>query len=301
MRDWRTELTGRVLVLVAHADDECVGYGALLQKMREPVLVIATDGAPRDEYFWGRFGSREAYAAVRREEARRAAQAVGLYPSSPTTGALGTPVRELVLLCPSTPTAGVPGTPLADEHGGAGPLGSRVLESELLGSQLEDQRLFLNLATAYGLLETLARRVRPEAIATMAYEGGHPDHDSCSVLAARLGERLGVPVWEAPLYHRAAGEASPKMQTFVLENGTEAEVEITAEELERKRAMCAEYASQGEILRVFDARREVVRPQVRYDYTRRPHAGPVNYECWQWWMRADEVSAKFAEFLETGR
>ena len=294
MRDWRTELTGRVLVLVAHADDECVGYGALLQKMREPVLVIATDGAPRDEYFWGRFGSRDAYAAVRREEARRAAQAVGLYPRSPTTGALGTPVRELVLLCPSTPTAGVLGTPLADENGGP--------EGHLLeGRRLEDQRLFLNLATAYGLLEELAERTKPEAIATMAYEGGHPDHDSCSVLAARLGERLGVAVWEAPLYHRAAGEASPKMQTFVLENGTEAEVEITAEELERKRAMCAEYASQGEILRVFDARREVVRPQVRYDYTRRPHAGPVNYECWQWWMRADEVSAKFAEFLESAR
>ena len=59
MGDWKTELTGRVLVLVAHADDESVGYGALLQKMREAVVVIATDCAPRDEYFWGRFGSRE--------------------------------------------------------------------------------------------------------------------------------------------------------------------------------------------------------------------------------------------------
>ena len=84
MRDWKTELTGRVLVLVAHADDESVGYGGLLQKMREAVVVIATDGAPRDEYFWGRYGSREAYAAVRRDEARRAMQVAG--------------VRELVLL-----------------------------------------------------------------------------------------------------------------------------------------------------------------------------------------------------------
>ncbi len=82
--DWKTELTGRVLVLVAHADDESVGYGALLQQMREAVVVIATDGAPRDEYFWERFGSREAYAAVRRDEARRAMQVAG--------------VRELVLL-----------------------------------------------------------------------------------------------------------------------------------------------------------------------------------------------------------
>ena len=67
-------------------------------------------------------------------------------------------------------------------------------------SRLEDQRLFLNLAAAYGRLEKLVERVRPEAIATLAYEGGHPDHDSCSLLGARLGARFGVPVWEAPLY-----------------------------------------------------------------------------------------------------
>src|ERR1019366_7522187 len=110
MGDWKMERTGRVLVLVAHADDESVGYGGLLQKMREAVVVIATDGAPRDEYFWGRYGSREKYAAVRREEARRAMQLAG--------------IRQLVLL--------------AEEDG-----------------RFEDQRLFLNLAPAYGLLQKL--------------------------------------------------------------------------------------------------------------------------------------------------
>jgi LmbE family N-acetylglucosaminyl deacetylase len=274
MGDWKTELTGRVLVLVAHADDESVGYGALLQKMREPVLVIATDGAPRDAYFWGRFGSREAYAAVRREEAQAAMRVVG--------------VRELVML--------------AQED-----------------ARLEDQRLFLNLEAAYGLLLPLADRVRPEAIATLAYEGGHPDHDSCNLLGARLGERLKVPVWEAPLYRRtytgeaqraagasgnaslptaagADGEPELRVQQFVCENGSEARVEITAEELERKRTMCSQYASQGDFLQTFDARLEVVRPQVRYEYGRAPHAGRTNYECWQWWMSASEVSSRFAEF-----
>jgi N-acetylglucosamine malate deacetylase 2 len=269
MADWKTELTGRVLVLVAHADDECVGYGALLQKMREPVLVIATDGAPRDDYFLQRYGSREAYAGVRRDEARRAAQVLGVYPT-PSTGAQGAPLRELVLLA----------------------------EQE---SRLEDQRLFLHLAPAYELLRKLSERVQPEAIATMAYEGGHPDHDSCSLLGARLGARLGVPVWEAALYNRAGADGSSRVQQFIDENGSEVLIEITPQELQRKLAMCAEYRSQGEILRVFDARREVVRPQMRYDYGRRPHPGPTNYELWQWWMKADEVSAKFAEFTESGR
>jgi hypothetical protein len=45
----------------------------------------------------------------------------------------------------------------------------------------------------------------------------------------------------------------------------------------------------------FDAGHEVVRPQVKYDYGRPPHEGRTNYECWQWWMSAREVSARFAE------
>ncbi len=256
MADWKTELTGRALVLVAHADDESVGYGALLQKMREAVVVIATDGAPRDPYFWQRFGSREAYAALRRDEARRAMKVVG--------------VRELVLL--------------AEED-----------------SRLEDQRLFLNLAAAYAHLSQVVERVKPEAIATLAYEGGHPDHDSCSLLGARLGERFALPVWEAPLYHwsqSVSSEGELRLQQFVCISGVEATVEISEGELERKRAMCAQYVSQGDFLRTFDARLELVRPQVRYEYRRAPHQGQTNYERWQWWMSAQEVSAKFQEFLE---
>jgi LmbE family N-acetylglucosaminyl deacetylase len=269
MGDWKKELTGRVLVLVAHADDESVGYGALLQKMSQGVVVIATDCAPRDKYFWERFGSREAYAGVRRDEARGAMRLAG--------------VRELVLL--------------SEED-----------------ARLEDQRLFLNLTAAYALLEKLVERVRPEAIATLAYEGGHPDHDSCSVLGARLGEQFGVPVWEAPLYSRKyertpigtiqsarevlATQGEMRVQRFVCESGDEVAVEIEAGELERKRAMCAQYGSQGDFLQTFDARREVVRPQVKYLYDQPPHEGQTNYEQWQWWMSAQDVSAKFAEFLE---
>jgi hypothetical protein len=76
-------------------------------------------------------------------------------------------------------------------------------------------------------------------------------------------------------------------------------VEMEDGELERKRAMCAEYASQGDFLQTFDARRELVRPQVKYEYKHAPHEGQTNYERWQWWMSAREVSAKFREFLET--
>jgi LmbE family N-acetylglucosaminyl deacetylase len=71
-------LLGRTLVLVAHPDDEAVGCGALLQRMDDPIVVFATDGAPRSDHFWKSYGSREKYAKVRAQEAEQALQAAGV-------------------------------------------------------------------------------------------------------------------------------------------------------------------------------------------------------------------------------
>jgi len=60
-------LLGKVLVVVAHQDDE-TACAAVLQRAREAKVVFATDGAPDSEYFWGRLGSRQKYASVRRAE-----------------------------------------------------------------------------------------------------------------------------------------------------------------------------------------------------------------------------------------
>ena len=66
-------LLGKTLVIVAHPDDEIVGCGSLLQRVREPLVLFATDGAPRDRFFWENYGSREAYAQLpaRTKRARR--------------------------------------------------------------------------------------------------------------------------------------------------------------------------------------------------------------------------------------
>jgi N-acetylglucosamine malate deacetylase 2 len=160
--------------------------------------------------------------------------------------------------------------------------------------RLVDQELFRNLGVAYELLMDEVARIRPDAILTMAYEGGHPDHDSCSFLAAQLKSDTGLPVWEAPLYRRRRSELS--LQEFVQPNGMEILFEPSAAELERKRAMCLEYKSQGDFLKVFGLEREIFRPQAAYDYSRVPHDGPLNYEQWQWSMTGKEVSAAFAAF-----
>lgn len=70
-------LLGRTLVVVAHPDDEAGGCGILLQRIHAPIVLFATDGAPDDHWFWAPYHWREAYAAVRREEAIAAGAVAG--------------------------------------------------------------------------------------------------------------------------------------------------------------------------------------------------------------------------------
>jgi LmbE family N-acetylglucosaminyl deacetylase len=250
---WIDDILERTLVLVAHPDDECLAFGALLQRMREPLVVFATNGSPADPYFWQKYGSREAYAALRRQETLKSLHVAG--------------VKDVLFL--------------ADMPGGEG---------------LVDQELFRNLRSAYELLaDTIARRM-VTTLLTLAYEGGHPDHDSCSVLAAQLSKLASIPCWEAPLYHRNV-DGSGVFQEFVQPSDDVIDVCPTEGEQERKREMCAAYSSQGDFLQRFEVAREIVRPQIAYDYSRPPHQGKTNYETWQWKMTAHEVSAAFAEFV----
>ena len=244
-------LLGRSLVIVAHSDDESISCGGLLQHMREPCVVFATDGAPEDDYFWRRFGSRERYAAVREEEARAALQIVG------------------------------------------------VAEVEFLAKHPEvsliDQLLYRSLPAAFSALAKIVERRRPDCLLTLAYEGGHPDHDSVSFLAAQLGRSFSLPVWEAPLYHRSV-DGDGVHQEFVEEHGEVMEHVVAGDELEAKLRMLACYKSQFDSLPSFKTELERFRPQAAYDYAKRPHAGKLNYEFWQWRMTAEEVCAAFVDF-----
>jgi LmbE family N-acetylglucosaminyl deacetylase len=235
------QLHGRTMFLVAHPDDEVITFGALLQRVRHPLVVYATNGSPRDPYFWRDHGTREAYSELRQREATRALAELGV---------------NAVEFLP-----------------------------------LVDQELYLTLDTAYARVEEVVRSFQPEAIVTLAYEGGHPDHDSCSLLSSVIGRQVNVPVWEGPIYNRAAG-----VQKFA--SGEEGNVlDLSASELQRKLNACKQYPSQGDFLGTFSLEREVVRPQAAYDYSRPPHEGKLNYEAWQWTMTGEDVCRAFSEFL----
>lgn len=251
------QLLGRTLVLVAHPDDECIAFGAILQRMQEPHVLFATDGSPHDPFFWKSHGSRTQYAKLRQDEARSALLQVG--------------VTNVDFL--------------ADTPG--------------IGELFVDQRLFRVISQALEVLSTRVEQLRPTAIATLAYEGGHPDHDTCNFLAAALSHQFGIPTWEAPLYHRNSQDYSKGVvQEFIATNGTEEDLEITPQEIDRKRRMCNAYPSQGDFLRTFLLERETFRPIPSYDYSRPAHPGRLNYEVWQWEMTGPQVSAEFARYLQ---
>lgn len=74
VEDWqavaRGERAASAVLLAAHPDDETVGAGATLSRLRRPTVVHLTDGAPRDRRFFSPAfqGTTEQYAAQRRKE-----------------------------------------------------------------------------------------------------------------------------------------------------------------------------------------------------------------------------------------
>lgn len=245
------QLLGRTLLIVAHPDDESISCGGLLQHIEQPCVIFATDGAPEDEYFWRKYGSRSAYAKLREDEAKAALEAVG--------------VSAVEFLAHRVQTP------------------------------LVDQRLHESLAPAFAALSSIVEQFSPQCLLTLAYEGGHPDHDSVSFLSAQLGRTYSIPLWETPLYHRSP-TGQGMYQQFVREQGEVMEHQVKGGELEKKRQMLACYKSQFDALPSFRPELERFRPQVQYDYSCRPHEGKLNYEVWQWRMTPEEVCAAFVEF-----
>ena len=247
--DIRT-LLRHTLVLVAHPDDEAAGCGALLQRIADPLVIFATDGAPRSEFFWENYGSREDYALTRSVEADNALKTVG--------------VRRFQFLLQDNP--------------------------------IVDQELYRNLDRAYEAIRLVLEEEMPHAILSMAYEGGHPDHDACCFLASVAAEQFDLPLWEMPIYHRNDGRI--ERQRFLDDSGG-IEIDVTREELICKMNMFASYDSQAEVLREFLPYIERFRPMKSYDFSRPPHLGTLNYEAWQWPMRGAELCQAFFRFAQS--
>jgi LmbE family N-acetylglucosaminyl deacetylase len=174
-------------------------------------------------------------------------------------------------------------------------------EPIFLADQIEDgivdQELFRRLPQAISAFEEVAARVAPDSLLTLAYEGGHPDHDTCSFICAWVGRRRNIPAWESPLYH-SHPDGSTAVQMFPRLTGQEINYEVQGEALQKKLAMFHTYKSQKLVLDGFRPEMEQFRPLADYDFTQRPLPCKLNYEFWQWSMSGDEVARSFASYLK---
>lgn len=166
---------------------------------------------------------------------------------------------------------------------------SGVESSRCLQLGLPDQEASLHLVELTIWVKDRLKETRPETVLTLAYEGGHPDHDSVSfaahaavALLKKEGE-AAPPLIEFPLYH-AIGNGSKMMRTGFLprEDVEPITFILTEEERRHKREMMERFTSQAAMLRHFTVEQESFRPAPKYDFTEPPHEGRLYYEDFDW-------------------
>jgi LmbE family N-acetylglucosaminyl deacetylase len=152
---------------------------------------------------------------------------------------------------------------------------------------IADQEASLKMGEIALELRGWIARVRPTAILTHPYEGGHPDHDACAFAVHRACALAGLPpeaLWEFTSYH--AGPEGVVTGEFLRYGETpRVRFELGEDGRRRKRRMLDCFATQRAMLEWFTTGAEMFRQAPRYDFTAPPHEGELNYERFDWGMR----------------
>ena len=228
----------KTMVVAAHQDDEVIGVGGRLPRLKSDVLVVhVTDGAPRDlkNAIEAGFSIREQYAAARQGEVREALQLAGLVADQSIT--IGCPDQEATLQMASLTRR------LAELLDAYKP--EIVVTHSYEGGHTDHD------ATAFAVQG--AWRMLKEA-----------------------GAKVPV-VLEMTSYHLRTGERT-FFEFLPWSEGEVWTVTLSEAERQLKREMFRRFRSQWSVVRRFPLQVERFRQAPAYDFTRPPAPGLLDYE-----------------------
>ncbi|MCL2468954.1 MAG: PIG-L family deacetylase [Alphaproteobacteria bacterium] len=119
-----------------------------------------------------------------------------------------------------------------------------------------------------------------DQIWTLAYEGGHPDHDGVNGICSLINER--IPVLEFAAYNYAGRRQHAQSFPPSSRQSNETIIRLGAFAMREKAHLLDMYGSERSNLRTIGLEQECFRPLHHYDYTKPPHKGPLWYTRFQW-------------------
>lgn len=252
----------RVLVVVAHPDDETIGIGAQLPKLGAATVIHVTDGAPRGLEDFRRAGyfSAQEYAATRRREVRAALALAGFDPARVKSLAVSDQEAafHLVALTERITTEIAAWRP------------EIVVTHAYEGGHPDHDSTAFAVHTALHFIGRRGAAV-PAVVEIASYHAGA---EGQRVVAAFLpGNAAAAPVPDP------------------------CEVVLSEPERDLKRRMFDCFVSQRDVIAWFQTEVERFRAAPPYDFARPPHDGVLLYETFGW----DLTGARWRELAAAAR